>query len=58
MFDDIGNGTTDNQPMQVPSAYEVVYENYDGDTYYNIDLSRDFFDKNVEQYLVVKTVDA
>ena len=60
--DDIFDETPPQPPTGEPEIpqqnYEVVYENYGTDTYYNIVLRRSNFTKNVKQYLVVETVDA
>lgn len=39
------------QPQPVAANYDVSYDNYSCDTYFNVKLSRDMFEKNKEQYL-------
>lgn len=47
------------QSEEIPQQdYEVVYENYGTDTYCNVVLRRNSFQKNVQQYLVIETENA
>lgn len=57
IFDDIDKDEPD-ESLNFLSEYEVVYENYFTNTYFNLALKRSDFTKNQEQYLMVETVDA
>ena len=56
IFADLGTEPTEEseqyvKPMVIGPEYEVVYNNYALDTYFNIVLNRNSFDQNKEQYL-------
>ena len=56
---DIFSDDGSNSPEQeIPDQYKVEYRDYITDTYCNITLKKSDFQKNVEQYLVVETMDA
>lgn len=59
-FQDITKPQTDvvpNKPVDVKSNYTVTYEDYELETYFNLALKRDRFEKNKEQFLMVTTAD-
>ena len=58
-FDDATAGTSPIPAIDPNARYDVVYDDYAGDTYYNVSLKEGFFmDSANTQYLAVEVEDA
>ena len=56
LFDDVSED--DDCKLDVDAGYEVVWEDYDEENYFNINVKNSNFEKNVEQFIRVVTQDA